>query len=151
MTTDTAEPAGTGLETAPLVSKPALWTGVIAGGFLGFVMVLHGMWLPLQIPGFLAAAVTFLAVTALAVAAAEMLGRHHRVIRRHAMRHGKRGASAAYRGARKHGGRAAVSLIGWAGARWAARDRSHLMFRRFRAEPDSNDLDGEDLTPPGRD
>jgi len=121
MTTDTAGPAGNDPETAPLVSKPALWAGVIAGGFLGYLMIGNGVWVPLPMPGFLAAAVTFLAVTALAVAGAEMLGRHHRVIRSHAARHGRRGASAAYRGARKHGGRGAAFVAAQAQSQWERR------------------------------
>ena len=118
------ETAGSDPAAVPLVSKPALWAGVVTGAGLGFLMVGNGAWLPFPVPGFLAAAITFLLVVVLAVAGAEALGRHHRAIGRAAARHGKRGASAACKGARKHGGRGAAYVA----ARWQA----------WRAVPDDD-------------
>jgi hypothetical protein len=112
----------------PLVSAPALWTGIALGTFLAVEALRHGVMLPL-FGGFADAILTFVLLLAAGVVVAEVLKRHHRPIGRGiargsvvagavTARHGKRGASAAYSGARRHGGRGAAFVAGKAKSRW---------------------------------
>lgn len=102
------------------VSAPVLWTGMALGTFLAVVALRHGVMLSL-FGGFADAIVTFVLILAAGVVIVELTRRHHRTVARHAVRHGKRGTSAAYRGARRHGGRGAGFIAGHARARWTAR------------------------------
>ena len=67
---------------------------------------------------------------AVGVALAEVARRHHRT----AARHGKRGAIAAARHARRHGGTVSTWLVARTAPRWANREHRPLMFRRLRGE-----------------
>ena len=107
------------------VSAPVLWTGLALGTAAAVAALMHGAMLPLfGTRGFLAGALNvavFVAVFLIAsVAGTELTVRHHRTIARHAIRHGKRGTSAAYRGARRHGARGAGFVAAQARS-WAAR------------------------------
>ena len=101
------------------VSAPVLWTGLALGAFLAVEALRHGVMLPL-FGGFADAILTFVLILAAGVVIAELTRRHHRTVARHAVRHGKRGTSAAYRGARRHGSRGAGFVAGQAKTRWAA-------------------------------
>ena len=93
-----------------------LWAGIALGTFLAVLALRHGVMLSL-FGGFADAILTFLLLVAAGVGLAELTRRHHRTVARHAVRHGKRGASAA-RGTRRHGGRGAAFVAGKARARW---------------------------------
>ena len=99
------------------VSAPVLWAGIALGTFLAVLAVRHGV-MPSLFGGFADAILTFLLLLAAGVGLAELTRRHHRTVARHAVRHGKRGVSAAYRGTRRHGGRGAAFVAGKARARW---------------------------------
>ena len=116
------------------VSRPVLWTGIALGAFLAGEALLHRLVLPLGLPGFVSAAITAVLIVALAVVAAELTRRHHRTVARHAIRHGKRGAVASARHARRHGGTALQWLVAKAAPRWENREHRPLMFRRLRGE-----------------
>ena len=114
------------------VSRPVLWTGIALGAFLAAEALLHRLVLPLGLPGFASAAITAVLIVALAVAAAELTRRHHRTVAGHAIRHGKRGAVATARHARRHGGTALQWLAAKAAPRWESREHRPLMFRKVR-------------------
>ena len=113
-----------------------LWTGIALGAFLAAEALLHRLVLPLGLPGFVSAAITAVLIVALAVVAAELTRRHHRTVAGHAIRHGKRGAVATARHARRHGGTALQWLVAKAAPRWENREHRPLMFRRLRGEPE---------------
>ena len=107
------------------VSAAVLWTGLALGTAAAIGVLMRGVMLPLfGESGFLAGALNvaiLVAVFAVAgVAGTELTRRHHRAVVSHAVRHGRRGTSAAYRGARRHGGRGAAFVAVQARARWAA-------------------------------
>ena len=106
-----------------------LWTGIALGAFLAAEALLHRLVLPLGLPGFAGAAITAVLIVALAVAVAELTRRHHRTVAGHAIRHGKRGAVASARHARRHGGTCATWLVAKAAPRWESREHRPLMFR----------------------
>ena len=118
------------------VSKPVLWTGIALGAFLAAEALLHRLVLPLGLPGFVSAAITAVLIMALAIVAAELTRRHHRTVAGHAVRHGKRGAAASARHARRHGGTALQWLVAKAAPRWENREHRPLMFRKLRGEPE---------------
>ena len=97
------------------VGAPVLWGGIALGTFLAVEALRHGVMLSL-FGGFADAILTFVLLVAAGVGLAELTRRHHRTVARHAVRHGKRGASAAYRGTRRHGGRGAAFVAGKARA-----------------------------------
>jgi hypothetical protein len=114
-----------------------LWTGIALGAFLAAEALLHRLVLPLGLPGFVSAAITAVLIVALAVVLAELTRRHHRTVARQAIRHGKRGAAASARHARRHGGTALQWLVARAAPRWENRQHQPLMFRRHSRDPDS--------------
>ena len=114
------------------VSRPVLWTGIAVGAFLAGEALLHRLVLPLGMPGFVGAAITAVLIVALAVVVAELTRRHHRTVAGHAIRHGKRGAVASARHARRHGGAALQWLVAKTAPRWENRQHRPLMFRRLR-------------------
>ena len=116
------------------VSRPVLWTGIALGAFLAAEALLHRLVLPLGLPGFAGAAITAVLIVALAVVVAELTRRHHRTVAGHAIRHGKRGAVASARHARRHGGTALQWLVAKAAPRWESREHRPLMFRRLRGD-----------------
>ena len=120
------------------VSAPVLWAGIALGTFLAVLAVRYGVMLSL-FGGFADAILTFLLLVAAGVGLAELTRRHHRTVARHAVRHGKRGASAAYRGTRRHGGRGAAFVAAQARAQWA----SGLAQWRARREPEALPLSAE--------
>ena len=120
------------------VSAAVLWTGMALGTFLAVLALTHGVMLP-GFGGFLDAILTFILILAAGVVLAEMTRRHHRTVARHAVRHGKRGTSAACRGARRHGGRGAAFVAGQAKSRWGG--------WRTRTEPEApGRIDGPPLS-----
>ena len=112
------------------VSRPVLWTGIALGAFLAAEALLHRLVLPLGLPGFVGAAITAVLIVVLAVVVAELTRRHHRTVAGHAIRHGKRGAVASARHARRHGGTALQWLVAKAAPRWESREHRPLMFRQ---------------------
>ena len=142
-------PAARGPDRWPPVSGPALGAGIALGTFLAIEAVRHGVILPL-FSGFANGLLTFFLFIVAGMVLAELTRRHHRTVARHGWRHGKRGASAAYRGARKHGARGARFAAGKARAQWAA-------WRTPPGDPASSDDDlyaafstpgGQDTAPP---
>jgi hypothetical protein len=128
------------------VSRPVLWTGIALGAFLAAEALVHRVVLPLGLPGFVSAAITAVLIVALAVVVAELTRRHHRTAARHAIRHGKRGAVATARHARRHGGTAIQWLVAKAASRWESREHRPLMFRKLRGEPEQGDPEEPDPT-----
>ena len=117
------------------VSRPVLWTGIAVGAFLAGEALLHRLVLPLGMPGFVGAAITAVLIVALAVVVAELTRRHHRTVAGHAIRHGKRGAVASARHARRHGGTALQWLMAKTAPRWEQREHRPLMFARAGNRP----------------
>jgi hypothetical protein len=126
------------------VSRPVLWTGIALGAFLAAEALLHRLVLPLGMPGFVSAAITAVLIVALAVVVAELTRRHYRAVAGHAIRHGKRGAVATARHARRHGGTVRTWLVARALPRWENREHQPLMFRKLRGEPESPAAEAED-------
>jgi hypothetical protein len=115
------------------VSRPVLWTGIALGAFLAAEALLHGLVL-LGLNAIISAAITFVLIVALAVVLAELTRRHHKAVAGHVICHGKRGAAATARHARRHGSTALAWLVSKAGPRWENRPRQPLMFRKLRGE-----------------
>ena len=111
-----------------------MWTGLALGTFLAVEALTHGVMLPL-FGGFADAVLTFVLILAACAVLADLGRRHHRTVARHGWRHGKRGASAAYRGARRHGGRGAAFVAAQARSQWA----SGVARWRPRREPEAPD------------
>jgi hypothetical protein len=101
----------------PSPTAVVMWTGLVLGTFLAVEALTHDVMLPF-FGGFADAVLTFVLILAACAVFAELTRRHHRTVARHAVRHGKRGASAAYRGTRTYGGRGAAFVAGRAKARW---------------------------------
>ena len=116
------------------VGAPVLWTGIALGTFLAVEAIRHGVMLPL-FGGFADAILTFVLLLAAGVGLAELTRRHHRTVARHAVRHGKRGASAAYRGTRRHGGRGAAFVAAQARSQWEAAGRWRRLAEPARPDP----------------
>jgi hypothetical protein len=112
-----------------------LWIGLALGTFLAVEALTHGVMLP-GLNGFLAAVLTFVLLLAAGVALAELARRHRRTVAGYAIRHGKRGAAATARHARRHGGTARTWLVSRARSRWENREHGPLIFRKLRGEPD---------------
>jgi len=123
-------------------SRLALWAGVAAGTALVVLAEWNGVhpriggmphW-----AGYAAGfAAVWLAAAGLAAWAAELLRRHHQALASGAWRHGRRGALAAARRARRHGGALAGRVNARAGARWASRGdtwRAPLLLTRRPAD-----------------
>jgi hypothetical protein len=124
MTATTAKQART------LVSCAVVWAGLALGTAVTVLAVMNGIRIP-RLETVLSVLATWALLALLAIAAGELLRRHHRAIAGHAARHGKRGALAAVRGSRR-GARSATSwLVAKAGPRWEHREHRPLMFRRL--------------------
>ena len=123
-----------------------VWTGLALGTFLAVIALTHGVMLP-GFGGFEDAILTFLLLLAVGVVLAELTRRHHRTVARHAVRHGRRGASAAYRGARRHSGTALRWLTAKTAARWENREHRPLVFLKVRGgrgeDPNAGDATGD--------
>jgi hypothetical protein len=117
-------------------SRAVLWTGIALGAFLATEALLHGLVLPLGLNAIISAAITVVLIVALAVVLAELTRRHHKTVAGHAIRHGKRGAAATARHARRHGSTALAWLVAEAGPRWENRPHQPLMFRKLRGKPE---------------
>jgi hypothetical protein len=114
-----------------LVSRAVVWAGLALGTFLTVLAVRNGIRVP-RLEVVLSVIATWALLTVLTVVAVELLRRHHRAIRRRAVRYGKRGAVATARHARRHGGTALRWLVSRAAPRWENREHQPLMFRRLR-------------------
>ena len=115
------------------IGRAVPWTGTVLGAFLAAEALLHGLVLPLSLGGFGDAAMTVVLIVALAVVLAELTRRHHRAVAGHVIRHGRQGASAAARHARRHGSTVRAWLVSKAAPRWENRQYRPVMFRRLRA------------------
>jgi hypothetical protein len=102
-----------------------------SGTFLAVLALTHDVMLP-GLNGFLAAVLTFALLLAAGVTLAELTRRHHRT----AARHGKRGAIAAARRARRDGRTALRWLVAKTAPRWENREHRPLVFLRLRGEPE---------------
>ena len=111
--------------------------------------VMNGIRIP-RLEVVLSVLATWALLAILAVAAGELLRRHHRAIAGHAARHGKRGALAAARGTRRGARSATAWLAVKAAPRWENREHRPLMFRRLRGEPEDPEPQ-EDGSEGGRD
>ena len=105
MTATTTEQART------LVSRAVLWTGIALGTCLAILAITDGVRLriggmPSVLGVILGAVLVWALIVLAAVALAELIRRHHRTAGRYALKHGKRGAVATARHARRHGGTA---------------------------------------------
>ena len=114
-----------------LVSRAVIWTGLALGTAVTVLAVMNGIRVP-RLEVVLSVVATWALLTVFAVAAAELLRRHHRAIGRHAVRYGKRGAVATARRARRHGGTVRAWLVAKTAPRWESREHQPLMFRRLR-------------------
>jgi hypothetical protein len=130
-------------EARTLVSRAAIWAGLAIGTCLTVLAVRHGIRVP-RLEVVLSVLATWALLTVLAVVAVELLRRHHRAIRRRAVRYGKRGAVTTARHARRHGGTALRWLVSRAAPRWENREHRPLMFRKLRGEPESPAAEAED-------
>jgi len=129
------------------VSGAVLWLGLAFGTFLAVTALTHGVMLP-GFGGFGDAILTFALLLAAGVALAELARQHHRTV----ARHGKRGAVATARHARRHGGTAVRWLAAKAASRWENREHRPLMFLRLRGEPEdpaAETVPGAEATAPG--
>ena len=131
MTATTAKQART------LVSRAVVWAGLALGTAVTVLAVMNGIRIP-RLEVALSVLATWALLALFAVAAGELLRRHHRAIASHAVRHGKRGALAAARGTRRGTRSASAWLVAQAGPRWASREHQPLMFRKLRGEPASS-------------
>jgi hypothetical protein len=113
---------------APYASRAVAFAGVMLGTAL--VVLVYWQGARPRIPGMPAflgiavgALVVWLVVVLIASVGAELLRRNRKALAGHAMRHGRRGASAVASVTRKGSKSAASRLSAWAGPRWAARAR----------------------------
>jgi len=118
-----------------LVSRAVVWAGLALGTAVTILAVMNGIRIP-RLEVVLSVLATWALLAVLAVAAGELLRRHHRAIAGHAARHGKRGALAAARGTRTGARSATAWLAVKAAPRWEKREHRPLMFRRLRGEPE---------------
>ena len=116
--TETAGPART------RVSRAAVWTGIALGTALAILAITDGARLQLM-PGWpgavLGAVLVWVLIVLAAITLAELTRRHHKTVRRHAIRQGKRGALAAGRAARRWWRALLARATEWAAPRWQAR------------------------------
>ena len=118
--TETAGPARTGL------SRAVIWTGIALGTALAILAMTDGARLRLgAMPGWLGvilgAVIVWALIVLAAVTLAELTRRHHRTVRRHAIRQGKRGALATGRAARGWWRALMARATAWAARRWQNR------------------------------
>ena len=119
------------------LSRPVVFAGIALGTFVTVTTFASGHRPPASgLAALLAGFLTWLLLAALAVTVLEVLRRHHRAIGRAAVRHGKRGAVATVKAARRHGGTVHAWLVAKAGPRWENREHQSLMFRKLRGEPE---------------
>jgi hypothetical protein len=123
------------------LSRAVIWAGIALGTAVA-VLAISGGARP-QIggpPSWLGAVLGVLLVYALivgaAIALAELTRRHHKAMAGYAIRHGRRGAVAAGRRARRHGSTVHAWLVSKAAPRWESREHRPLMFRKLRGEPE---------------
>src|SRR5262249_56813501 len=119
------------------VPRAVVWTGTALGTCLAVMAMWDGARLrvggmPSWLGGVLGGLIVWVLIAGASVAIAELVRRHHKTAARYAVRQGRRGAVAARRGARWHGGRLAAAATSRAGARWQRRDPGSLMFTRIR-------------------
>jgi hypothetical protein len=114
-----------------LVSRAVVWAGLALGTAVTVLAVMNGIRVP-RLEVVLSVLATWALLAVLAIAAGELLRRHHRAIAGHAARHGKRGALAAARGTRTGAQSATAWLVAKAASRWAGREHQPLMFRMLR-------------------
>jgi hypothetical protein len=136
--TETAGPARTGL------SRAVIWTGIALGTALAILAMTDGARLQLM-PGWagviLGAVLVWALIVLAAVTLAELTRRHHKTVRRHAIRQGKRGALAAGRAARGWWRALMARATAWAAPRWQNRGHQHRQDR----EPNSPTADQDPL------
>jgi len=124
-------------------SRAVLRTGIALGAFLATEALLHGLVLPLSLGGLADAVLTVVLIVALAVVLAELTRRHHRTVAGHVIRHGRRGAAATARHARRHGSTVRAWLVSKAAPRWERREHRPLMVRKLRSEPEGAAAEAE--------
>ena len=129
MTATTAKQART------LVSRAVVWTGLALGTAVTVLAVMNGVRIP-RLEVVLSVLATWALLALFAVAAGELLRRHHRAIASHAARHGKRGALAAARGTRRGARSATAWLAVKAAPRWEKREHQPLIFGKLRGGPE---------------
>ena len=118
-----------------LVSRAVIWAGLALGTAVTVLAVMNGIRIP-RLEVVLSVLATWALLALVAVAAGELLRRHHRAIAGHAARHGKRGALAAARRTRTGARSATAWLVSKAAPRWEKREHWPLMFRKVRGEPE---------------
>ena len=124
--TETETETGTAGAARTGVSRAVIWTGLALGTALAILVMTDGARLRLgAMPGWLGAVLGAVIVWALivlaAVTAAELTRRHHKTVRRHAIRQGKRGALATGRVARGWWRALMARAAAWAAPRWQNR------------------------------
>ncbi len=144
-------------QAGTLVGRAVLWTGIALGTCLAVLAITDGVRLriggmPSVLGVIIGAAVVWALIVLAAVTLAEVVRRHHRTVGRYALKHGKRGAVATGRHARRHGGTALRWLTAKAACRWENREHRPVMFLRLRGEPEDPAADtvpGAEAAAPG--
>ena len=123
----------TAKQARALVSRAVIWAGLALGTAVTVLAVMNGIRIP-RLEVVLSVLTTWALLALVAVAAGELLRRHHRAIAGHVARHGKRGALAAARGTRTGARSATAWLAVKAAPRWEKREHWPLLFRKVRAD-----------------
>jgi hypothetical protein len=140
------------------LSRAVVWTGIALGTCLAVLAISDGAvlrigGLPSWLGVLLGALIVWALIAAASVAVAELVRRHHKTAARYAIRQGRRGAAAAGRGARRHGGRLAAAAVSRAAERWQRRRPGSLMLTRVLAGDPAGpaEVPGEPAIPPAPD
>jgi hypothetical protein len=120
-------------QACTLVSRAVIWAGLALGTAVTVLAVMNGIRIP-RLEVVLSVLATWALLALFAVAAVELLRRHHRAIGRHAMRYGKQGTAATARHARRHGRTVHAFLVAKAGPRWENREHRPLLFHKVRED-----------------